>query len=182
MATLKTIQSIIDGISAGIGKRGTTGEALQDLVESLASVYGLFNLNNPDPGEQVLSGAWENITLWDGARDTRGVQDDLVNGQFVVKAGGGGRWELVGRVRFTCSVAGIYRVRPRAIRADESQLILIGQDEQTLTAGESATFVVAGINAAAQLLDTGDRMSLQIRGPAGAVITGKTGFFRCGRL
>ncbi len=146
---------------------------IQNIIESLASVYGIMSFA-AGVGPQTLSGSWENLTLWDNSRDTRGVQDDLIAGWYTIKAGGGGRWAVHARVTISADTAGTYKIRPRIVYADDSQGSFGGNTtvSKALGAGESWLVELKAIVPAAALLDTGDHLAVQVDGPAGAEVSG----------
>ena len=182
MATLKTVQEMLDSIDTS-GARGTTGQEVQDLVESLASVYGHMALSNPGT-THTCNNAWQTFAEWTTSRDTRGVQDNLTTGEYTLKAGAGGQWEALIHLEFSVDTTGTYRIRPRSELADTTE-VAMGADSarvQTLTAGDTVVWTLIGVNAVGQLLDEGGKLYTQIRGPNTAVVTPIQGFFRVRRL
>lgn len=176
MATLKTVKDMQDAIIAGAGDRGTTGSALIDIIESLASVFGVMTMNLPGVNH-TFSGAWENWSRWQNSRDTRGLLDDLVAGDYELKAGADGRWVVGGYIKYQANTVGTYRWRPRLIKPPSTHIILLGQDEHITTAvGETVRLLAVGLTPAASDAVVADKLSMQVRGPAGAIATPLSGF------
>lgn len=182
MATLKTVDNLLASIDLS-GTRGTTGEKIQDLVESLASVYGHMALSNPGT-THTCNNAWQTFAEWTTSRDTRGVQDNLTTGEYTLKAGAGGQWEHIIHLEFSVDTTGTYRIRPRSELAAATE-IAMGADSariEALTAGDVVTWTLIGVNGVAEPLDEGGKMYTQIRGPNNAVVTPIQGFFRVKRV
>ncbi len=182
MATLKTVQELLDSIDTG-GGRGTTGEELQDLVESLASVYGHMALSNPGT-THTCNNSWQTFAEWTTSRDTRGVSENLTTGEYTLQAGGGGQWEAIIHLEFSVDTTGTYRLRPRGELADTTQ-VAMGADSarvQALMAGDTVIWTIIGLNIAPDILDTGGKLYTQIRGPNNAVVTPIQGWFRVKRV
>lgn len=182
MATLKTIAELLAALPVN-----DTGDiestVFQDLVESLASVYGHMALSNPGT-THTCNNTWQTFAEWTTSRDTRGVTENLTTGEYTLKAGAGGQWDAMLHLEFSVDTTGTYRLRPGAELANATD-VAMGADSarvQALTAGDKVTWTVVGLNIATELLDEGGKLYAEIRGPNLAVVTPIQGFFRVKRV
>lgn len=182
MATLKTVQDLLSSIDT-TGSRGSTGTKIQDLIESLASVYGHMALSSPGT-THTCNNAWQTFAEWTTSRDTRGVTEDLLAGEYTLAEGGGGQWEIMVDLAFSVNTTGTYRLRPRSELADTTE-VAMGADSarvESVTAGSTVKWSLIGVTGVGSDLDTGGKLYVQIRGPNGALITPIHGYFRARRL
>ena len=86
MAELKEIDTLITQIGAA-SNREITPEVYEDILFSLKSVGGTLFVSG---GSMPVTTNWAAVTAWSNSIDTKGLNEDLVAGNFVVGTGAGG--------------------------------------------------------------------------------------------
>ena len=179
MATLKDIatlqQELLDAPF-----RGITKTEFIDALESVADVQGILNISNAprdpldvDAVNFTCSGAFETFNLWERSTDTRGVQEQPVPGtppfdSYRIRNGGAGNWNATARLKGQSDTNGLIRIRFAKILVDSSIDTEPFRDQIDAVAGEEFNLSFHSLK---KNILADEKLIMQIRGPAGAVVT-----------
>lgn len=150
--------------------RNITEENLRNLADSLIAVGGTMYAS----GETVsITTGWQPFAAFTASIDTKGLTEDLPNGQFTLSAGAGGVYAVDASLGIYSNFAGWIE-----IAITKNGALTPYRKKRTLTAGGDGEF---GIPASGDLAD-GDTVGLAIRGSGNADVTLTDGQFRAFRI
>lgn len=145
-------------------------QKFRDLIDSLIGIGGTMFGNGVDIN---LTAAWQPFSWFTNSIDTKGLAEDLAQGQFTLQAGADGVYAVDASLGLFSNLAGWVEI---AITKNGN--LTPYRKKRTLTAGGDGEF---GIPASGDLV-AGDTVGLAIRASGTATITCVNGQFRAIRV
>lgn len=106
--TIRTASAIQAEIENGKGQRGSSGQTIQDIIDSLSVGGILHGITNT----QDVTADWAVFTAFDTSSDTKGVVADLPTGKFTLSAGADGPYAATAILTMVSPGPGIITIAP----------------------------------------------------------------------